>query len=684
LIVRCASCNTEFSLDDRQVGPEGATVRCSVCSHVFQVGPPGASLADQPWQIRTVDDLVFTAPNLETLRDWIGEGRLHPDDKISRTGKHWVRLGDMPEFSDLFGADKGLPQLVTPVAPPEPVLNDVTTPPPASYDELTGGSGATPASMLDVVTKAVSSPPSGQPILGKEPSTPAIPAPPPFAGDEPKAIPSGPPISGEAPVLTASSQLDSEDEGIMGPAESVDDIPVQRGGISWKLMAGLGVFLGVALVFGVPGVRSRVMGLAGDVVGGDEPADPATFALPEQVQTARKALEALDTAAMARAEAALQAAIDDGKAPAAAVAAMKLAQVEILTARSVELAILAAADGDGRDEALSQSQGYADQASRIFDDIAVEAVQDRDRLKTARAMLRLAQGRGANEIEALLPKQGAQEAKLAIEAAVLWRDPEAKAPEAVVSGLRSLDKPTGLSQLILTLAHMRAGAREDALTAVDGLLRRAPDQPTAAVIKGLLAPAQDTATGTGEPAETATEVDTAEEEPKTPTPAGDAPRPGGRGGGTSTERMIDQGCSKVEGGDPRGGVKLLMKAFDIKPGDLDVLVCLAQGYSKLGNLQSASAFYKRALKRSPRHRSALRGAAKTAAKLGQTTHAVKLYERLLDVEPSNKEAKDYVSAHGGQRKAPSGGQPPPGNAPAQPMRGGAPKPVAPPGKAPSG
>lgn len=668
-------------------------MRCSVCSHVFQVGPPGASLADQPWQIRTVDDLVFTAPNLDTLREWISEGRLHPDDKISRTGKHWVRLGDMPEFSHAFGGHAGLPQLVTPVAPPEPVLDDVTSPPPPSYDELTG-SGTTPASMLDVVTKAVSSPPTGQPILGREPSTPAIPAPPPFAGDEPMAIPSGPPISGEAPVVPASSLMDEEDEDEedVRPVQSADDLPVQRRSGTWKLVAGLGVFLGVALVFGVPGIRSRVMGLAGDVVGGDKPEEAVVVALPRQVEDARKALDALDKPAMARAEAGLQAAIDDGQSPAPAVAAMKLAQVEILTARSLELAILAAADDGSRDEALSQSRGYADQATRIFDGIAVEALQDRDRLRTARAMLRLAQGRGADEIEALLPKEGAQEARLAIGAAVLWHDPEAKAPDAVVAGLRALDKPTGLSQLILTLACMRAGAREDALAVVNELLVRAPEQPTAEVIKGLLTAGQGTATGTGEPGETGEEV-TIVEEPETP-PAGDAQHPGGRQGGTSTERMIDEGCRKVEGGDPRGGVKILMRAFDLKPGDLDVLVCLAQGYTKLGNLQSASAFYKRALDRSPRHRSALRGAAKTAAKLGQTDYAVKLYERLMDIEPGNQEARDYLAAHGGRPKAPSGGQPtagggdkpPPGKAPPpkEPVRGGAPKPIEPPGTPPNG
>ncbi|MCH9683391.1 MAG: zinc-ribbon domain-containing protein [Deltaproteobacteria bacterium] len=118
MIVRCANCHTEFSLDDQQIGPEGATVRCSVCSYVFAVDPPPGA-GDQPWQIRTVEDLLFTAPDLATLQTWIVEGRLHPDDQVSRTGKHWLRLGDMPEFSLVFSGFSDLPQVFVEVeAPP--------------------------------------------------------------------------------------------------------------------------------------------------------------------------------------------------------------------------------------------------------------------------------------------------------------------------------------------------------------------------------------------------------------------------------------------------------------------------------------------------------------------------------------------------------------------------------------
>src|SRR5690606_14396944 len=127
MIVRCDNCGTEFGFDDRQIG-EGVTVRCSVCKHVFKVESPGAQ--PQGWQIRTTEDTSFTAPDVSTLREWIDEGRLHPDDQVSRTGRHWVRIGDMPEFAKAFVGFQGVAPMVTPVraAPSHPAPTPVQPP----------------------------------------------------------------------------------------------------------------------------------------------------------------------------------------------------------------------------------------------------------------------------------------------------------------------------------------------------------------------------------------------------------------------------------------------------------------------------------------------------------------------------------------------------------------------------
>ena len=78
---------------------------------MFRVEPP--ERANQAWRVQTVDGDLFEAEDLPTLRVWVREGRLHPDDTISRTGKHWIRLGDMPEFSDAFAGFPDLPEVLS-------------------------------------------------------------------------------------------------------------------------------------------------------------------------------------------------------------------------------------------------------------------------------------------------------------------------------------------------------------------------------------------------------------------------------------------------------------------------------------------------------------------------------------------------------------------------------------------
>ena len=112
MIVRCENCQTEFALADSQVPPDGVSVRCSVCAHVFRVSKPEGA-ADQPWQIRTTDDLLFSAPDLAALREWIQQGRLDPRDEVSRTGHAWLPIGDMPELAALFEGYEDLPQVMT-------------------------------------------------------------------------------------------------------------------------------------------------------------------------------------------------------------------------------------------------------------------------------------------------------------------------------------------------------------------------------------------------------------------------------------------------------------------------------------------------------------------------------------------------------------------------------------------
>ena len=110
MIIRCTKCSTEFALDPSQVGPEGVTLRCSVCSHMFHAEPdPGAGSA--PWKLTTAEKQTLVYPDLRRVLEHIEDGRLRPEDRVSRTGDTWLKLGELPELSALFIGAEGLPRV---------------------------------------------------------------------------------------------------------------------------------------------------------------------------------------------------------------------------------------------------------------------------------------------------------------------------------------------------------------------------------------------------------------------------------------------------------------------------------------------------------------------------------------------------------------------------------------------
>jgi predicted Zn finger-like uncharacterized protein len=137
VIIRCTKCSTEFALDPSQVGPEGVTLRCSVCSHMFHAEPDPEAMP-APWKLATADRQVFTLPDLRRVLEQVEDGRLRPDDQISHTGQTWLRLGEMPEFSSLFIGAEGLPRVFKAIESHAAAVE--TAPPPPAYgsavDEL--------------------------------------------------------------------------------------------------------------------------------------------------------------------------------------------------------------------------------------------------------------------------------------------------------------------------------------------------------------------------------------------------------------------------------------------------------------------------------------------------------------------------------------------------------------------
>jgi predicted Zn finger-like uncharacterized protein len=698
VIVRCAKCETEFALDDGRVGPEGTTARCSLCGAVFAVAAPQGATAP-PWQVRTIDDLLFTAPDLPTLHKWILEGRLHPDDRVSRSGRNFVRLGEMPELSEAFSGFVGLPGVLE--AEPDRGASersalDVLGPPPAfgthagDDDAALAGvpepASVEPSSMLgQLVDEAASASASFVAVDAALPRArePELAAPVADAPSNRRATP--PPVPRSAaprrptpmptrgvPALVADdrssrpqSMLDvvtqhvrpipapavettrADAPAVARPAVEraasppvVDVVPatIERSGgrSGWMMWAALGLLAGGAVVFGIPQVRARILGTT-------TPVATAEVAAPAEVSLdrARDAIAACDPESLAQAAASLQAAIDDGRGGPQA----RAAAAEALATRAVVHELWAAVEPSVRSDARFWAQEDAARAVGLL-----AGLDDAPEAARAHLLLRIVQGRA--DAEGLGVDD---EGKLLVAVAPLLRDGSAKLPAAVMAGLEALPQPSALARLVLALGHLRAGDDAAARRVAGLVLGERPTQPVARVLQRGAAPpiADASKPGPANPdtSPTAKPELVASPGPQAdpaPTDGDDAPvviAPDDAKVEESPARLVDRGCAKSESGDATAAVALLTRALAKRPTDVDGLLCMGDAQSKLGAWGTALSHYERALARSPNMMSALAGAARAAAKLGKTSKAVQLYERLLDNDPSHAQAKAYVSAN---------------------------------------
>lgn len=108
---RCSACGT-----DQAVQGDGRTAR---------VDGEGAAPLIFAGEDAKVDLLLkqehqnYRVPSWETVRRWVKERRVGPDDRISESGVTWERLRDRPELADLFGGTP-LPLPSVEVTPPAP------------------------------------------------------------------------------------------------------------------------------------------------------------------------------------------------------------------------------------------------------------------------------------------------------------------------------------------------------------------------------------------------------------------------------------------------------------------------------------------------------------------------------------------------------------------------------------
>src|SRR3954470_11033188 len=118
--VRCERCQTEYELEDSSVSDEGTQVQCTACGNTFVVTHPHSEPAEAEadgsppvaeWLLETPGGPAHRFRNLTSLQKWIIERKVTREDRISRTGHAWRRLGEIVELAPFFDvvdeADRG-------------------------------------------------------------------------------------------------------------------------------------------------------------------------------------------------------------------------------------------------------------------------------------------------------------------------------------------------------------------------------------------------------------------------------------------------------------------------------------------------------------------------------------------------------------------------------------------------
>ncbi len=157
--VRCERCQSEYQVEDAKVSDRGTEVQCSDCGHLFVVKRPGnaASLTEAgggnagenmgTWIVETTQGKSLRLRDMTALHKWIIERRVRREDRLSRDGAPWQRLGDMGEltvFFDIVDSAERARTADTPMpAPlPAPLAVPALTPPvPAPQPSSPGPSG---------------------------------------------------------------------------------------------------------------------------------------------------------------------------------------------------------------------------------------------------------------------------------------------------------------------------------------------------------------------------------------------------------------------------------------------------------------------------------------------------------------------------------------------------------------
>lgn len=375
---------------------------------------------------------------------------------------------------------------------------------------------------------------------------------------------------------------------------------------------------------------------------------------------AQEAVQSMNPKAMLRAESDLQRALETSPVGHPTTLAARRLLCDVLVRRSLQYTLASNVGGENSDTLQSAAQSDLRRARELFDKLAADP-RNKDDLADLKLRLSFAEGRPLRELPALLPPTGARDLRALIRAAPLWRDPQNAIPveklaelEGVSQELLVGEKPDPLLQAAVALAHLQV-RRLDAVTAWSTVrLAAAPLDPVAREMEGKVLELRAAGEDSGAiPGSTAADSVLAASAARAKKKAGGAEviaadiaaRDQEIRAEENLDAMVSRGCRLVERGSATQGIEVLQAALDLAPGNIDVQICLAEGYARKGRQVQALGLFEQVLQRSPEHRSALYGAATSSATQGKHDKAVEFYRRLIKVEPNHGPARAYLEIH---------------------------------------
>lgn len=435
---------------------------------------------------------------------------------------------------------------------------------------------------------------------------------------------------------------------------------------SGAVFALAGVIVAIGVVFGVPSIRERMLNLGQPTAVQKTDAKAPTAEQGPEFTAARNAMRTLGLRESRRALGGLQRVVDDPERDPKVITAAKLAQAELMLMRAVANQIAVSLDPAAMN---GQAQALLDEDLPYVEELmsGIGEVEDAEALARVRALQGLVQGLPEAEVVGKLVGESREtrEVRGLALGAPLWRQQGAPVPSGLITSLRSVPTPSTLNQTLLSLALWRGGDDEGARTVLDGVLGRIGDMPAARTLRGAL---DRSAAEKGEtlPPPPEPPPEPAAEPEATPEPAGgSAGEPGGEaatspskqgGGGTrpqpspgesAIDTLIQTGCQKVRNSDPAGGIKLLLQAVDkgADPRHFEMCMCMGTGFAAMNNHDTALTWFKRAAAQSPTNRDAVAGVARAAELANKKAVAIEYYRKLLDLEPGNQTARNYLAKH---------------------------------------